>query len=58
MSTRYLALILHIILWFPMFAATQSALDPNVLYDVGFQLSFGAVLSLPKFLIYAQKHLA
>lgn len=42
-------------------AVTQCALDPNVLYDVGFQLSFGAVLGIvlfmPKFLSYAPKNI-
>ncbi len=50
-------------MWNALFlaAATQCALDPNILYDVGFQLSFGAVLGIvlfmPKFLIYAPKHI-
>ena len=50
-------------MWNALFLAaiTQCALDPNVPYDVGFQLSFGAVLALifmPKFLSYAPKRLA
>ena len=50
-------------MWNALFlaAATQCALDPNVLYDVGFQLSFGAVLGIvvfmPTFLIYAPKNI-
>lgn len=50
-------------MWNALFlaAATQCALDPNVLYDVGFQLSFGAVLGIvlfmPKFLSYAPKNI-
>ncbi|HAB89676.1 MAG TPA: hypothetical protein DCF84_03995 [Bacteroidetes bacterium] len=49
-------------LWNALFLAAtiQCALDLNILYDVGFQLSFGAVLGivlfLPKFLIYAPKN--
>lgn len=50
-------------MWNALFfaAVTQCALDPNVLYDVGFQLSFGAVLGIvlfmPKFLSYAPKNI-
>lgn len=50
-------------MWNALFlaAAIQCALNPSVLYDVGFQLSFGAVLGIvlfmPKFLIYAPKNI-
>ena len=41
-------------------AALQCALDPTLVYDIGFQLSFGAVLGIvvymPKFLTYAPKN--
>ena len=41
-------------------AAVQCALDPTLVYDIGFQLSFGAVLGIvvcmPKFLTYAPKN--
>lgn len=50
-------------LWNTLFLAAtiQCAFDPNILYDVGFQLSFGAVLGIvlfmPRFLIYAPKNI-
>ena len=50
-------------LWNALFLAAtiQCAFDPNILYDVGFQLSFGAVLGIvlfmPRFLIYAPKNI-
>ena len=49
-------------LWNALFLAAtiQCAFNPNILYDVGFQLSFGAVMGIvlfmPKFLIYAPKN--
>ena len=50
-------------LWNALFLAAtiQCAFDPNILYNVGFQLSFGAVLGIvlfmPRFLIYAPKNI-
>ena len=50
-------------LWNALFlaATVQCALDPNILYDVGFQLSFGAVIGIvlfmPSFLIYAPNNI-
>ena len=42
-------------------AAIQCALDPIIMFDVGFQLSFGAVLGIilfmPKFLVYTPKNI-
>ena len=42
-------------------AAIPCAIDPNLVYDIGFQLSFGAVLGIvvymPKFLTYSPKNL-
>ena len=49
-------------LWHALFLAAtiQCAINPYILYDVGFQLSFGAVLGIvlfmPKILIYAPKN--